>query len=409
MSANKPGIRDAYAAMQDDVDRGDFHHALEVLREISDTEPDNPTLNGAIARLKAEVIARRNKRPELSRPLAAYAQNTMLTTLVELYHRLVLGSSKKTGLRWAVIGEGCGVWTLGEIASEWPGYQPTFFETKNGGMFVPGGARLDALQVESFDIVCIDVECADEEEQYLRRVNELMAAQKIRRPIFLARKVSRAYFDALSSQDELRTCLSPRKLAAFTLALAATGGAADRIFECGAYQCGTSAFAGCLLTSWKDNRNYDAIDTFAGMPSAHEKDGTTVYQAGTFFNTSFDEARAYLDRTPSTARVRIHQGLAQEVMERICGAGEKVSFALIDTDQYCGTAESLAYILPRLKKNGIVIIDDYGLCGVRRAIDEAKLAYPNLEGHELTGNFYLLWNDRDEDLFSCASSASAPV
>ena len=50
---------------------------------------------------------------------------------------------------------------------------------------------------------------------------------------------------------------------------------------------------------------------------------------------------------------------------------EKISILRLDTDFYESTKMELEVLFPRLEKNGILIIDDYGFkYGARKAVDE---------------------------------------
>ena len=50
---------------------------------------------------------------------------------------------------------------------------------------------------------------------------------------------------------------------------------------------------------------------------------------------------------------------------------KKISFLRLDTDIYITTKIQLEILYPRLTKNGILHIDDYGICpGVKRAVDD---------------------------------------
>ena len=50
---------------------------------------------------------------------------------------------------------------------------------------------------------------------------------------------------------------------------------------------------------------------------------------------------------------------------------EKIAILRLDTDWYESTKAELEVLFPRLSKNGILIIDDYGHWkGARKAVDE---------------------------------------
>jgi hypothetical protein len=52
-------------------------------------------------------------------------------------------------------------------------------------------------------------------------------------------------------------------------------------------------------------------------------------------------------------------------------APEQISVLRLDTDWYSSTKHELMHLFPRLSKNGVLIIDDYGhWAGARKAVDE---------------------------------------
>jgi hypothetical protein len=52
-------------------------------------------------------------------------------------------------------------------------------------------------------------------------------------------------------------------------------------------------------------------------------------------------------------------------------APEQIAVLRLDTDWYESTKHELFHLFPRLSKNGILIVDDYGCwAGSRKAVDE---------------------------------------
>jgi hypothetical protein len=78
----------------------------------------------------------------------------------------------------------------------------------------------------------------------------------------------------------------------------------------------------------------------------------------------------------------------------------KISFALVDTDQYQGTLASLKLIVPKLQENGIILVDDYQVEGVNTAVSEIRKLFPMLGGAEMSMNFYMLWGPTNRGFLS---------
>ena len=50
---------------------------------------------------------------------------------------------------------------------------------------------------------------------------------------------------------------------------------------------------------------------------------------------------------------------------------ERISILRLDTDWHDSTVHELAVLYPRISKNGVLILDDYGhLLGQRKAVDD---------------------------------------
>lgn len=154
--------------------------------------------------------------------------------------------------------------------------------------------------------------------------------------------------------------------------------------ECGVWKGGSSMAA--ALTYMKHNvRDVDLylFDTFAGMPPPGEED----YNSGTGASAAellakadmesavraragLDEVRRNLASTEYPAE-RLHyvEGLVEETVPE--HAPEQISILRLDTDWYSSTKHELVHLYPRLSKNGVLILDDYGdWDGARKAVDE---------------------------------------
>jgi hypothetical protein len=68
-------------------------------------------------------------------------------------------------------------------------------------------------------------------------------------------------------------------------------------------------------------------------------------------------------------RVHLIQGKVEETLPG--GAPERIALLRLDTDWYESTRHELVHLYPRLAREGVLVIDDYGHWqGARKATDE---------------------------------------
>jgi O-methyltransferase len=64
-------------------------------------------------------------------------------------------------------------------------------------------------------------------------------------------------------------------------------------------------------------------------------------------------------------------GDVSETLLNLNNIPEKISLLRLDTDWYKSTKDELVYLYPKLEKNGVLIVDDYGHWqGSKLAVDE---------------------------------------
>jgi len=117
-------------------------------------------------------------------------------------------------------------------------------------------------------------------------------------------------------------------------------------------------------------RKAHAFDSFEGMAPPTEKD-CGYYPQGQLNVGGLNAFKSIMQsaEVPTNSYV-LHQGW---VPDCFIGFEEKISFALVDVDQYQPTVQSLDWVWPRLEVGGILVLDDYfrnreGLASL--AIDE---------------------------------------
>lgn len=135
------------------------------------------------------------------------------------------------------------------------------------------------------------------------------------------------------------------------------------IVEVGVYKGGSLK----LLTELFTDRKVYGFDTFEGLPFEQWNENEP-HKPEEFNDTSLAEVQKFV---PDAILV---QGLFPDSAPEI----KHIALAHVDTDFYLSTLASLQWILPRLVKGGIVVIDDYdwpNCPGVKQALNELKLRF----------------------------------
>jgi O-methyltransferase len=152
------------------------------------------------------------------------------------------------------------------------------------------------------------------------------------------------------------------------------------IVECGVWRGGSMAAAAkTLLEAGDCSRDLYLFDTFQGMPASTSNDveysGKTAAEViakdpAFLCVASLDTVRSVMNSTGYPAdRVHYVEGKVEETVPS--NAPECISLLRLDTDWYESTKHELTHLFPRLSRNGVIIIDDYGHWeGARRACDE---------------------------------------
>jgi O-methyltransferase len=187
--------------------------------------------------------------------------------------------------------------------------------------------------------------------------------------------------------------------------------AANRIdgsfVECGVWRGGSMmAAALTLLELGEKQRELYLFDTFEGMSEPTEKDkvasGETARAIlaktdkkegpGIWCIAGIDDVQQNLFNT-NYPREKLHfiKGKVEETLPD--RAPQEIALLRLDTDWYESTRHELTTLYPRLCRNGILIIDDYGHWkGARQAVDEfiAQLPFkPLLTRLDYTGRLLI--------------------
>jgi hypothetical protein len=155
------------------------------------------------------------------------------------------------------------------------------------------------------------------------------------------------------------------------------------LVECGVWRGGSMmAVALTLLRLGVTDRELYLFDTFTGMTEPGDKDvmQTGKRAADLLASESPDSdvwAVAPLDQVREAVlgvgypeeRIHFVQGPVEETLP--AHAPAEIALLRLDTDWYSSTKHELVHLYPRLRSEGVLIVDDYGFWqGQRRAVDE---------------------------------------
>jgi O-methyltransferase len=177
--------------------------------------------------------------------------------------------------------------------------------------------------------------------------------------------------------------------------------------ECGVWRGGSMMAAIlALLETGDTSRSMHLFDTYEGMPPPTAKD--TVYsgeQAGEIlartekkegpgiwaFASIEDVQRNVRSTGYPDSKLHFVKGRVEETIP--ARAPQEIALLRLDTDWYESTKHELTHLFPRLRKGGVLIIDDYGHWrGARQAVDEYFVEqglHPLLNRLDYTGRLML--------------------
>lgn len=153
------------------------------------------------------------------------------------------------------------------------------------------------------------------------------------------------------------------------------------IVECGVWKGGSmAAVARTLLQAQDATRQLYLFDTFEGMsqPTSRDvdyegNDAAAIMKRDEGYkcaNAPLDAVRKVLQDTKYPAdQIHFVPGRVEDTIP--ASAPTSISLLRLDTDWYESTKHELVHLFPRLSRNGVIIIDDYGHWkGSRQACDE---------------------------------------
>jgi hypothetical protein len=170
------------------------------------------------------------------------------------------------------------------------------------------------------------------------------------------------------------------------------------------------AIAMTLLEEGNAGRRLFLFDTFEGMtePTVDDRDANGTPAATelaaarkggvNWCCAPLEEVRSNMAKTGyPIERVHYVKGRVEETIPAL--APQAVALLRLDTDWYESTVHELLHMYPRLSRNGVLIIDDYGhWFGARKAVEEhfARVDHPVLlQRIDSTGRLVLKTEFRD--------------
>jgi O-methyltransferase len=135
--------------------------------------------------------------------------------------------------------------------------------------------------------------------------------------------------------------------------------------EVGVYKGGTAK----LMCEVKGDVPLHLFDTFQGLPELHEID-RDFFREG-WFESRLGHVQDYLR---AYDQVYFYPGLFPDTAGPI--ADKTFSFVHIDADLYQSIVDCLEFFLPRLAPRGVILVHDYQLPGVKKAIADFLAGEP---------------------------------
>ena len=156
--------------------------------------------------------------------------------------------------------------------------------------------------------------------------------------------------------------------------------------ECGVWKGGNLILYNLLNKKKNLSRKIYGYDTFEGMsiPTRFDfkKDSVSQTYINNLYNQrtnskigwskcTMDEVKKNILTESSLENIKLIKGKVEDTLLNNDNLPKKISILRLDTDLYESTKMELEILFPRLEKNGILIIDDYGYkYGARKAVDE---------------------------------------
>jgi O-methyltransferase len=147
------------------------------------------------------------------------------------------------------------------------------------------------------------------------------------------------------------------------------------VLEAGVWKGGASIFMRAILRSYNQKRKLYVCDSFEGLPPPDPKyaaDVGDMHHTVRYLAVDLPAVKANFKRFGMEDSLNIFvKGWFKDTLPNLT---EIKSLALLrlDGDMYGSTIETLDSLYHKVSKNGFIIVDDYGLTGCKRAIDDFR-------------------------------------
>lgn len=148
------------------------------------------------------------------------------------------------------------------------------------------------------------------------------------------------------------------------------------LIETGVWRGGACILMKAVLKAYNEDRYVVCADSFQGLPKPsgkYEADkNDTHWKKKELAIESFEVRSNFLKYGMLDRRVSFLKGLFKDTLHLL-----DMEFAIIrlDGDMYESTWDSLTALYPKLSIGGYCIIDDYGLHGARKAVEDYRRQY----------------------------------
>jgi O-methyltransferase len=136
-------------------------------------------------------------------------------------------------------------------------------------------------------------------------------------------------------------------------------GVPGNMVEVGMWQGGSAK----IICHLKGDKHFYGFDTFEGLPGLSEEDEPWFHEKQ--FSAREASVAAKLKQFP---RITLTKGIFPESGSIL--NGQRLSFVNLDVDLYKGTIESLNFLWEKMSERGLVLLHDYHLGGVKKAVAE---------------------------------------
>jgi O-methyltransferase len=170
------------------------------------------------------------------------------------------------------------------------------------------------------------------------------------------------------------TIISPGRIHMMEHVLKAVREMPGNAAEVGVLQGGSAFLAAHIL----DNKHVFLFDTFVGLTDDVVDAVKDKHKAGVFAQTTLEHVQSLFKDVPN---VSIHEGVFPKVNREVV-EDETFCYVHLDCDVYYSVKEGLDFFYPRLVKDGLIVLDDYGCpycTGVHLAVAEFLEENPGSE------------------------------